>query len=42
MTDTLRQTTEAALETSEIVINIMSDKSLTDAEKKELIDAVLK
>lgn len=38
MTDTL----EAALETSEIVISIMADKSLTDVEKKELIDAVLK
>ncbi len=38
---TLTQTIDAALETSEIVINIMADETMTKQDKRELIDVIL-
>ena len=41
MTDTLRETMEAIIETAQITDAIWADKTLTDKEKQELITAVL-
>lgn len=41
MTATMQETFDMAMESSEVVINILSDPNLTDEEKRELIDALL-
>lgn len=38
---TLIDTIETALETSEVVINIMADETLSGCDKRELIEAIL-
>jgi len=38
---TLAETVDEALETAQIVENILRDDDLTEAEQQELIDAVL-
>ena len=41
MTDTLRETMEAIIETAQITDAVLADETLTDDEKRELITAVL-